>query len=355
MSHVERVASASRVRASLSDMDVRVVTGGDGEPSPELALRTAARAWNSIAPGATHHLVLQDDVLPCANFAAMLTTAVRARPSACFSLFAEWASLSGQSARLAAIAGCPWAPVVDEFMPAPAVLLPAEVARGFADHLEAALGGPERRDAFLLASYLEQRGETPYVLVPNLVEHDVPVVPSLLPNGKVRGPRRSACYAGQLPAPETTLVGTPDELAYPALLPYHSRDDLVSFMLSRAGGRGRWERDPVFRWARGRGWDLRTLHALADEVRPRRTPAIGADLRREFWLSGFAAGFVLRAHLPDDDDLSQRLRTDMPRLALRTMATGPLRRLLAEPVLLSEGANILPIVEHGLLQGYANA
>ncbi len=45
----------------------------DGAPTP---LRSARLAWEAAYPGATHHLVLQDDAVPCADFRSRLTCEV---------------------------------------------------------------------------------------------------------------------------------------------------------------------------------------------------------------------------------------------------------------------------------------
>ncbi|MGN0111711.1 MAG: hypothetical protein ACI38P_08665, partial [Cellulosimicrobium funkei] len=90
MHHPARGDVSALVRA-CAPLDVRVVEDPDpeGPPSP---LRTAKRAWAAVAPGATHHLVLQDDVAPVAGFAELVRRAVRARPRHAVALYSNWNS-----------------------------------------------------------------------------------------------------------------------------------------------------------------------------------------------------------------------------------------------------------------------
>ena len=48
---------------------------------------TAKQAWAAYPPWATHHLVLQDDMLPCSGFFEKLYGALAARPAHCVCLF----------------------------------------------------------------------------------------------------------------------------------------------------------------------------------------------------------------------------------------------------------------------------
>ncbi|NEE50650.1 hypothetical protein G3M55_39350, partial [Streptomyces sp. SID8455] len=78
------------------------------DPSPEAgpgALRTARAAWAAVAPDATHHVVLQDDVVPCREFAAQVAHAVRELPDTPLALYANWNSWNGAATRAAALQG----------------------------------------------------------------------------------------------------------------------------------------------------------------------------------------------------------------------------------------------------------
>ncbi|WP_433616695.1 hypothetical protein ACQP2P_15525 [Dactylosporangium sp. CA-139114] len=351
MSHPQRSTYAQRVVGALGGANVAIAGLNAGKPSAENAYDCAIEAWRSVAPGATHHVVLQDDVMPCPDFMQILGEILAADPDRCFCLFSEWASLTGQSTRLAAFLGHRWAPVVDAFVPAPAVLLPAQYAPRFADFLADRFGAGETRDAFLLSQFLTACGVTPYVVTPNLVEHDTPVLPSLLPNGKVRGPRRSACFAGdlaprdRLTTPGTTLSSVPE-------LPYHSRDDLVAYVLTATGARGEWTRRPAFAWLAERGWTAERLAAARPSEATDPRSVLGPDLRYEFWLGALATGLIMRDQAGDSFDVESRLAHPAAALALRTMATGPLRRVLTETALQANAEDLALVLGDGIRRAF---
>src|SRR5690606_16301712 len=128
MHHPARGDVSALVRA-CAPLDVRVVEDADpdGPPSP---LRTAKRAWAAVAPGATHHLVLQDGVTPVPGFAGLVRRAVRARPRHAVALSSNWNSpRNAYLVRAAAAAGQAWAPLGhDEWVPTLGLVLPADGA-----------------------------------------------------------------------------------------------------------------------------------------------------------------------------------------------------------------------------------
>ncbi|MEE3918910.1 Gfo/Idh/MocA family oxidoreductase [Micromonospora sp. BRA006-A] len=92
-------------------LTARVVTDPDpdGVPSP---LRTAKVAWRAVADGATHHLVLQDDIRLIRSFATQVHRAIAARPEHGISLYSHWDSpQNSYLVRRAVIAGWPFAPL----------------------------------------------------------------------------------------------------------------------------------------------------------------------------------------------------------------------------------------------------
>jgi hypothetical protein len=73
--------------------------------------------------------VVQDDVALPGQIVDALRAALDTWPVAALSLFVEWGSRAGALARLAALAGASWIPVVGPSVPTQALLLPTEVAR----------------------------------------------------------------------------------------------------------------------------------------------------------------------------------------------------------------------------------
>lgn len=203
MTHPAREEQARELAASLPELDPAVVVD-DTEPGRG-NLGNALRAWAAVGEDATHHLVLQDDAIPCDDFAALVHRAVSARPADAISLFCEWGSRSATLVRVAARRGWGWARAVDMYTPSPGLVLPRGAALAFAatesDPRDA--GGA---DDLALADFLRRGGIENVVTVPNLLEHDDS--PSLTANG-FQGPRRAACVApaGAEPDFDTPIAG----------------------------------------------------------------------------------------------------------------------------------------------------
>jgi hypothetical protein len=141
----------------------------DGRPSP---LRTAKRAWAAIEDGATHHLVLQDDVVLTPGFAAQLHEAVRGRPAHGVSLFSLWHTPhNSYLVRRAAVAGAAYAPLsLHEWTPTQGFVLPVEHARALARYLD---GIPDevQDDDEMVVIFCRERGIPVVATVPHLMDH----------------------------------------------------------------------------------------------------------------------------------------------------------------------------------------
>src|SRR4051794_30188239 len=136
MTHPRRLEQATAVAAGVHG-GVSIVV--DPEPDgPRSALRTTLKAWSSIPDGATHQLLLQDDIVPSAGMWEQAKAAVRAEPGAALAMLAFWQSRNGGAVRLAALRGARWARPVNEYFPTPALILPADVARAFVGYARAA-------------------------------------------------------------------------------------------------------------------------------------------------------------------------------------------------------------------------
>lgn len=198
MHHPRRGPAVARLVEACRPLTARVVA--DPEPSgPPSPLRTAKLAWADIAPGATHHLVLQDDVTPCPDFARQLTAAVAERPADALALYTNWNSPhNSYLVRCAAVAGQSWAPLGHhEWVPTLGLVLPADAARRLAAYLTA-FPDDWRDDDELVVRFCAQEGHPVTATVPHLLEHGSG--PSVAGNG-AHGPRHATVPAGTSPPP----------------------------------------------------------------------------------------------------------------------------------------------------------
>ncbi|WP_051326037.1 hypothetical protein [Glycomyces tenuis] len=184
MTHPARAGHARELAARLPELDPVCVVDETGPDRGNLA--NALRAWAAVGDDATHHLVLQDDVILCDRFTELVHSAVRSRPDEAVSLFCEWGSRTATLVRAAAWQGLSWARAVDMYTPSQALVMPRAVALDFV----ASAADPDGPDDLALASHLRRTGVPSVVTVPNLLEHDDR--PSLTGNG-FQGLRRSAC------------------------------------------------------------------------------------------------------------------------------------------------------------------
>ncbi|MES0837756.1 hypothetical protein [Nocardiopsis tropica] len=190
MAHPKRSAAAHRLAASLPGLSPRVVL--DPEPDgPPATLRTARAAWAAAPPGATHHLVLQDDAVPVAGMADALAGVLCAHPDLPVALFCEWGSGTGSMARWASMGGFGLAECVDAFVPTVGLALPVATASALVRAIDS--HDPAEHDDEVVARFLEGLGRSAFVTVPNLVQHDGDT--SLVGNDHTMGARRSALLA----------------------------------------------------------------------------------------------------------------------------------------------------------------
>lgn len=197
MTHARRREHAERLAGLCSDLAPTVVE----DPGAGSTLVTSAAAW-ATAAGASHHIVLQDDVLPVEGLAAHVVDLVSRAPDAAISLFAEWGCRTATRVRIAALAGEATAPVVDPYVPSLALVLPTPVALAFAEHARGL--DPATPDDVALRAFLNDRGVRQLVSVPNLVEHDTDTTTPSLTGNAFQGVRRSVCFG-----PQPRKVGTP--------------------------------------------------------------------------------------------------------------------------------------------------
>jgi hypothetical protein len=188
LTHPARGDAASRVLAQAPPGALAVVT--DPLPSgPPTVLRTALAAWEAIPLSATHHLIVQDDMLLSATLFERARLAIEAMPQSALALFSLWDSRNGGAVRLGALSGARWVTSVNEYTPCAALILPRAVGAGYVDYVRRhSWTWPED---IMMSRYLRSENLPCLIAVPNLAEHSD--VPSIAGNS-FRGPRRSACF-----------------------------------------------------------------------------------------------------------------------------------------------------------------
>lgn len=329
MTHPGRIDEARRLRDLHPGLRLRIVC----DPRPErkgINLDAARAAWSAVADDATHHLVIEDDVILCPRFGERLAALIAAQPGAAISLFAEWGSATASVARMAAMHGTAFADVIDHYLPHQAAVLPAGVARGFDAFAETATG-PKACDIVLLR-YLRGAGVPCYVSVPNLVEHRH--MPSLVgPRSDFQGRRHAVCFlsdelgpaAGDLAVRDAVLA----DLRFVPNLVWMSASAVID---RRDEGReDHWRPVPAVELLAERGMTdparseafqsaVRSLDDL-DEVRKR----IGDRPLGELWTVAYSLGLAAAGtgNLPADPAAGP-----LAQQALATLAPGGLRRLI---------------------------
>jgi hypothetical protein len=199
MCHPARRERVADLVTALYPLRPRLVWDPDpgAGPSP---LRTAKLAWSDVGPGATHHLVLQDDVTLVPDFAWHLAELVTLREKDAIAFYVNWNSPhNAYHVRCAAVAGSAWAPLtLREWVPTLGLVLPAEAARGLGAYLK------QHPDSFrdedeLVAEYCQEAGLSVVAAVPHLLEHGTG--PSVAGND-AHGQRKATVFAGQAHIPE---------------------------------------------------------------------------------------------------------------------------------------------------------
>ncbi|WP_144679427.1 hypothetical protein [Cellulosimicrobium sp. TH-20] len=344
MTHPSRAERAYRLRAAHPDLDLQVVV--DPEPDgPPTAWRTARAAWAAVPSRATHHLVVQDDVLLAAGTRDWLLGAIRARPHEALCLFVEWGARTAHAVRVAALLGQGWTAVVDDYVPCVALVLPAEVARGY-DAYALAETSPDTPDDVVLRKYLARAEMTAVAPTRGPVEHDTDT--SLVGNS-VMGLRRAVSFGGDdAPAPSSPCLPALDQVPY-----YDWWDQQAALFIPDATTEDGWARlrgGPAlarFGMTPARLSDEcgRLLRALAGA--PRLLDVVSRILVDEIYFVSFLVGAIARSTGPVVPFPGDPVAT----AALATLPHGALRRVLPAHRL-DEVAELLgPVVEAGVRHG----
>lgn len=149
MARSGRQAGARALAAQLTDVPVRIVSGRSvGEGDPITPSRVAKVAWQPWTRTASHHLVVQDDVVLHPEFLRQVKDAVAARPDAVLSFFTEWGSYTSHALRVAAFSGRPWVAQPDDYLSTIAMAMPAGIARAFAESIDSQSPAPDDETVF---------------------------------------------------------------------------------------------------------------------------------------------------------------------------------------------------------------
>lgn len=188
MTHPRRLAAAEEIAALDDQGRIQVIT--DPDPSgPPTALRTANPSWSCVGEAATHHIVFQDDVILAEGFFPYVEQTAAAFPGEAVAFYEGWEGRNSGVVRLGALTGARWAYAVDEHVPSLALMLPAEVARGYTQF--AAEHGDGWPYDVVVQRYLKTLKIPVRLAVPSTVDHDD--VPSLAGNSK-HGWRRATYF-----------------------------------------------------------------------------------------------------------------------------------------------------------------
>lgn len=273
MTHPRRVAAAEGIAARDPLRRIRVVA--DPDPSgPPTALRTANPAWSCVGDDATHHVVFQDDVLIADGFFPYLEQVAAAVPDEAVAFYEGWEGRNSGVVRLGALTGAQWAHAIDEHVPSLALMMPADIARGY-EKFALTHGGGWPYDV-VIQRYLKSRGIPVRIAVPSTVDHDD--VPSIAGNS-THGWRRATYFSERAEKIQTY------ECAVFSVVPYYQYGE--SRCAVRYGTR--WEHLETDRYLRRIDLLDRCDAALAEHD----APALPATVRRQVWLTAFATGAVV--------------------------------------------------------------
>ncbi|MFG1682388.1 hypothetical protein ACGFNP_19630 [Nonomuraea sp. NPDC049269] len=312
MAHPKRREAAIRLAGGVLD----VVTDPDPSGRPS-AFRTSLLAWSSIPEGATHHVLLHDDMVLSGTFFERATMAAQAMPDAALALFAFWNSRNGAAVRLGALAGARWVRGAGEYTPVAALLLPRRVAEGYVEW--ARDRGDTWPDDVLMGRYLRQAGVPVYVAVPSLAEHED--LASLVEND-FQGLRRSPCFFADDPlSREDRLLGSL------AAIPFFKRG-VAQCAVPGASG---WRDIRCEDYLDGRGFDVDALRARYEGP------------WWQLWLTAFTMGVVGEGS--GDPRVVDR--------ALETMGPGGLCHELGSRELARLSDELLGVSRAGLAAGRA--
>jgi len=355
MAHPSRRAQAEQLCRRHPELQIDIVYDPDPEDKGS-TLRTAIRAWSQVRSGATHHLVLQEDVQLCRDFRTIVLRALSMAPPGAVALFSNWTMATAQAVRLAAVAGASWTPVIDNWVPTQALVMAAAVARGFGDFAASYPGSkPDNR---AIAEYLAARGLTTHVAIPNMVQHRP--TQSVLLNDLLFGVRNATVF------PDSAQIGpafSERVVAPPAVAHLCLGDFTTLSNYERLGvGNEPPTMTPAHEVLMARG--MRPSDLLAEFSRDRgRCPedVVGGfsdSLLFQFWITMYVQGIIAReiTSRADCDSFAAALdRSPWPRIALSTFAASAFRKMEPRQAIRRTAARLSPFCVASMGSGFVAA
>lgn len=296
MTHPRRLEEAREVAATDPRGRITVVVDPEPEGRPT-ALRVAPLSWDCVAPDATHHIVFQDDVAIAEGFFPYAEQVAAAAGDEAVAFYAGWETRNGAVARLAALTGDPWAYTLQEHVPCYALMLPAELARGYARfQAEDEPGWPYD---VVVQRYLNARGVRVRFCTPSLVQHMD--MPSLAGNA-YHGLRQATLFAERAADPE------PCEAVRFPVVPFYQ------YGLARCAVRHDegWEYIETERHLKRIGLLDDCLAALASAApsEASASPELSGEARRAVWVTAYTIGVVTAGSpAPDAATAEAAMRT----------------------------------------------
>ena len=225
MSHPSRARAAADLLESLAPLDP--VLAVDPEPEgPPSALAASLLAWGLVPQRASHHLVVQDDAELGPESIAEIRAAIAERPDSVIVFYVGWASASAQLVR--ARGALPrWGEIVDPYLPAVCVSMPAQLARMIASRPPTS----ELDDVNLLEAVREV-GADVRAYYPSPVDHGA--LPSLVGNDH-QGHRGAVTRGVSRPGGRT--LTTRDVESFPVIDRTRDRSGLILRWLRRTTDR----------------------------------------------------------------------------------------------------------------------
>lgn len=199
--HPARAGLAATLLAELDGL-AELVPDPDPHGQMPSPWRTYRRCLETTPPGATHRLVLQDDVLPCPGLIHHAARVASAWPDRLITLYVGGNLRLGAARVLhAAREGRPVAELQQfSWVPAVALLWPAGMIEPFLRWVDERNWPPAfRADDEIVGRWLRKTGHVPVATVPSLVDHpdDQPSLIGTRARGGRDHGRIAVCWIGE--------------------------------------------------------------------------------------------------------------------------------------------------------------
>lgn len=186
MSHPSRADAARSLLERLEPLEPSLALDPDPDGPPS-ALAASLLAWGGARTDATHHLVVQDDAELVPDAVDRIRSSITERPDDVLVHYVGWSTASAQLVR--ASGALPhWGEIVDPYLPAVCVSMPADLARDIARRPPTSL-----LDDVNLRHALAERGREVWACYPSAADHGQ--LPSLVGNDR-QGSRGAVSRGG---------------------------------------------------------------------------------------------------------------------------------------------------------------